>query len=43
MGDTRVISKIDHLLNDLHALRKRVDEITTQQHNLENTSYNRKL
>ena len=43
MDDTGVISKIDRLSADVHALRKRVDEITTQQRILENTSYNGKL
>ncbi len=43
MDDTGVISKIDGLLNDVHALRKRVDEITTQQRILENTTYNGNL
>ena len=43
MGDTGVTSKIDGLSNDVYALQKRVDEITTQQRILENTSYNGRL
>ena len=43
MGDTRVISEINRLSNDVHALQKRIDELTIQQRILENISYDGKL
>ncbi len=43
MGGTGVISEIDRLSNDVHALQKRVDELTIQQRILENISYDGKL
>ena len=43
MGDTGVISEIDCLSNDVHALQKRVDETIIQQRILENTSYDGKF
>ncbi len=43
MDDTGAILKINRLSNDVHALQKRVDEITTQHRILENTTYDGKL
>ena len=43
MDDTGAILKINRLSNDVHALQKRVDEITTQHRILENTAYDGKL
>ncbi len=43
MDDGVEVSKIDRLSNDVHALRKKIDDITIQQRILENTTYDGKL